>query len=94
MWGGGAMAPAVDREGYWGPTTSTLDWCEENYALTQFVAEFCEWGPRRGARARAEGRRGRRVENAEGEPGRERAEAPGRARERQLGVRGRGKPGS
>ncbi|ERE78212.1 alkaline ceramidase 3 isoform X2 [Cricetulus griseus] len=34
------MAPAVDREGYWGPTTSTLDWCEENYALTQFVAEF------------------------------------------------------
>lgn len=71
MWGGGAMAPAGDREGYWGPTTSTLDWCEENYAVTLFIAEFCEWGLRRGARARAEGRR-RRVENAEeGEPGRE-----------------------
>ncbi|EFB28900.1 hypothetical protein PANDA_022322, partial [Ailuropoda melanoleuca] len=28
------MAPAADREGYWGPTTSTLDWCEENYAVT------------------------------------------------------------
>lgn len=58
VWGGGAMAPAVDREGYWGPTTSTLDWCEENYTVTLFVAEFCEWGLRRGARARAEGRRG------------------------------------
>ncbi|KAH0500218.1 Alkaline ceramidase 3 [Microtus ochrogaster] len=34
------MAPAGDREGYWGPTTSTLDWCEENYAVTLFVAEF------------------------------------------------------
>lgn len=68
VWGVGAMAPAVDRKGYWGPTTSTLDWCEENYAVTLFVAEFCEWSLRRGARARAEGRR---VENAEGEPGRE-----------------------
>ncbi|XP_028733299.1 alkaline ceramidase 3 isoform X1 [Peromyscus leucopus] len=34
------MAPAGDREGYWGPTTSTLDWCEENYAVTLFIAEF------------------------------------------------------
>lgn len=45
------MAPAVDREGYWGPTTSTLDWCEENYAVTRYIAEFCECGLRRGARA-------------------------------------------
>ena len=29
-----AMAPAADREGYWGPTTSTLHWCEENYVVT------------------------------------------------------------
>nr|XP_019830385.1 PREDICTED: alkaline ceramidase 3 isoform X1 [Bos indicus] len=35
------MAPAGDREGYWGPTTSTLDWCEENYAVTWYIAEFC-----------------------------------------------------
>uniref|UniRef100_A0A673TNX7 Alkaline ceramidase n=1 Tax=Suricata suricatta TaxID=37032 RepID=A0A673TNX7_SURSU len=34
------MAPAADREGYWGPTTSTLDWCEENYAVTWYIAEF------------------------------------------------------
>lgn len=37
------MAPAVDREGYWGPPTSTLDWCEENYAVSYYIAEFCEW---------------------------------------------------
>lgn len=37
-----AMAPAGDREGYWGRTTSTLDWCEENYAVTWYIAEFCE----------------------------------------------------
>uniref|UniRef100_F6WLB3 Alkaline ceramidase n=1 Tax=Ornithorhynchus anatinus TaxID=9258 RepID=F6WLB3_ORNAN len=34
------MAPAVDRAGYWGPTTSTLDWCEENYAVSFYIAEF------------------------------------------------------
>ncbi|XP_032976561.1 alkaline ceramidase 3 isoform X2 [Rhinolophus ferrumequinum] len=34
------MAPAADREGYWGRTTSTLDWCEENYAVTWYMAEF------------------------------------------------------
>ncbi|KAI5193124.1 alkaline ceramidase 3 isoform X1 [Manis pentadactyla] len=34
------MAPAADREGYWGLTTSTLDWCEENYAVTWYMAEF------------------------------------------------------
>lgn len=42
-----AMAPAADREGYWGPTTSTLDWCEENYAVTWYIAEFCECGRQR-----------------------------------------------
>ncbi|XP_030055921.1 alkaline ceramidase 3 [Microcaecilia unicolor] len=34
------MAPAADRPGYWGSPTSTLDWCEENYAVTFYVAEF------------------------------------------------------
>uniref|UniRef100_A0A8D1V9X2 Alkaline ceramidase n=2 Tax=Sus scrofa TaxID=9823 RepID=A0A8D1V9X2_PIG len=34
------MAPAADRQGYWGPPTSTLDWCEENYAVTWYIAEF------------------------------------------------------
>lgn len=32
------MAP-----GYWGSPTATLDWCEENYAVTHFIAEFCKY---------------------------------------------------
>ncbi|KNC99489.1 uncharacterized protein SPPG_04885 [Spizellomyces punctatus DAOM BR117] len=27
-------------EGFWGPVTSTLDWCEENYLLSHYVAEW------------------------------------------------------
>jgi len=26
--------------GYWGPTTSTLDWCESNYEVSYYMAEF------------------------------------------------------
>ncbi|KAK3776892.1 hypothetical protein RRG08_024663 [Elysia crispata] len=32
------MAPII--EGYWGKQTATLDWCEENYAVSYYVAEF------------------------------------------------------
>uniref|UniRef100_A0A8C5LKE7 Alkaline ceramidase n=1 Tax=Leptobrachium leishanense TaxID=445787 RepID=A0A8C5LKE7_9ANUR len=34
------MAPALDRPGYWGPPSSTLEWCEENYAVSYYIAEF------------------------------------------------------
>jgi hypothetical protein len=27
-------------DGYWGKRTSTIDWCEENYEVTNYVAEF------------------------------------------------------
>ncbi|RMC07514.1 hypothetical protein DUI87_16988 [Hirundo rustica rustica] len=34
------MAPVADRDGYWGSPTSTLEWCEENYAVSYYIAEF------------------------------------------------------
>jgi len=40
------MAPfsaSGNGEGFWGEVTSTLDWCEENYAVSAFLAEFCKW---------------------------------------------------
>jgi dihydroceramidase len=30
----------VDILGYWSPITSTVDWCELNYEVTHYVAEF------------------------------------------------------
>ena len=34
-----AAASAVPP-GYWGTVTSTVDWCERNYAFTPYVAEL------------------------------------------------------
>ncbi|KAK3094993.1 hypothetical protein FSP39_008837 [Pinctada imbricata] len=31
------MAPV---DGLWGSPTATIDWCEENYKVTPFIAEF------------------------------------------------------
>lgn len=29
-----------EGDGFWGPVTSTLDWCEENYVVSHYVAEW------------------------------------------------------
>lgn len=34
------MAPTPDISGFWSPTTSTIDWCENNYEVTKYIAEF------------------------------------------------------
>jgi len=28
------------NDGYWGDTTATLDWCEQNYEVSWYIAEF------------------------------------------------------
>ena len=32
--------------GFWGPPTATIDWCETNYEVTHYIAEFSggDWG--------------------------------------------------
>eukprot|EP00752_Nemacystus_decipiens_P008959 g7998.t1 len=30
----------MSEEGYWGPVTASIDWCETNYAWSPFIAEF------------------------------------------------------
>ena len=34
---------ANDKLGMWSPITASNDWCEENYDMTFYVAEFCEY---------------------------------------------------
>lgn len=35
------MAP-LETNGFWGKPTATIDWCEANYEVTYFIAEFCK----------------------------------------------------
>ncbi|AGO14054.1 AaceriAGR199Wp [[Ashbya] aceris (nom. inval.)] len=32
--------PGTEVSGYWGPPTATIDWCEENYVVSYYVAEW------------------------------------------------------
>ncbi|ORY73392.1 alkaline ceramidase-like protein [Protomyces lactucae-debilis] len=29
------------RKYFWGPVTASIDWCEENYVVSRYIAEFC-----------------------------------------------------
>ena len=30
----------TEYTGFWGPSTSSVDWCESNYEMTEYMAEF------------------------------------------------------
>ncbi len=30
----------MEQNGYWGKRTATIDWCESNYEVSRFIAEF------------------------------------------------------
>ena len=30
----------MEEKGFWLPHTATIDWCESNYAVTSYIAEF------------------------------------------------------
>ena len=30
---------ALAMDGYWGPVTASIDWCETNYQVTPYIAE-------------------------------------------------------
>lgn len=32
--------PEQSPTGYWGPTTAIIDWCEENYVVSHYIAEW------------------------------------------------------
>ncbi|KAI8918758.1 ceramidase-domain-containing protein [Entophlyctis helioformis] len=36
----GFNLPPAGNDGYWGPVTATLDWCEENYTVSYYIAEW------------------------------------------------------
>ncbi|EGV63487.1 alkaline ceramidase ydc1 [Yamadazyma tenuis] len=40
MWLFAIEYPQEQKLGYWGDITSTIDWCEENYVVSDYVAEF------------------------------------------------------
>lgn len=35
-----ASDASASAEGFWGEITSTIDWCEDNYAVSHYIAEF------------------------------------------------------
>ncbi|ORZ33681.1 ceramidase-domain-containing protein, partial [Catenaria anguillulae PL171] len=34
------FGPESPHTGFWGPVTASVDWCETNYAVTRYIAEF------------------------------------------------------
>ncbi|KAK3817921.1 MAG: ceramidase [Linnemannia elongata] len=35
-----SVSPEFDKLGYWSPNTASIDWCENNYTISYYIAEF------------------------------------------------------